>query len=78
MFNKNQGYPYTIPFAEGVDPLFISKAQEWLSRHLNLAKALYDPSDRLPSELLRSELDKAVRQGDYAYYALLIFQNDMF
>ncbi len=56
------------------DPHFIAEAQNWLSKHLNLAKALCGPPEELPDSIFCEEIQVALKQRDCAYYALLMFQ----
>ena len=56
------------------EPQFTAKAQNWLSKHLTLAKALCGPPEELSDSMFCEEIQVAVKQRDYAYYALLMFQ----
>lgn len=56
------------------EPQFIAKAQDWLSKHLTLAKALCGPPEGLSDSMFCEEIQVAVKQRDCAYYALLMFQ----
>ncbi|WP_409969763.1 hypothetical protein RFF05_07605 [Bengtsoniella intestinalis] len=56
---------------------FIKKSMEWVFAHVALAKWICNPDEPISQEDLKAELERAILTQDYAYYGLLMYQQEL-